>query len=81
MRAGEVYDELEPHLLRKRAAMLGFAVHLTERVARREHVAVQVVAAVHRKSKVTDLVRRLFAGRMYPLTLHGLDQAMRELTR
>ena len=29
----------------------------------------------------TDLLRRLFAGRMYPLTLGGLDQAMRELTR
>lgn len=29
----------------------------------------------------TDLLRRLFAGRMYPLTLQGLDQAMRELTR
>ena len=29
----------------------------------------------------TDLIRRLLAGRMYPLTLQGLDQAMRELTR
>ncbi len=32
-------------------------------------------------SASTDLVRRLFAGRMYPLTLEGLDKAMRELTR
>jgi uncharacterized protein with von Willebrand factor type A (vWA) domain len=32
-------------------------------------------------SASTDLVRRLFAGRMYPLTLQGLDQATRELTR
>jgi uncharacterized protein with von Willebrand factor type A (vWA) domain len=29
----------------------------------------------------TDLIRRLFAARMYPLTLAGLDRAMRELTR
>jgi uncharacterized protein with von Willebrand factor type A (vWA) domain len=29
----------------------------------------------------TDLIRRLMAGRMYSLTLQGLDQAMRELTR
>jgi uncharacterized protein with von Willebrand factor type A (vWA) domain len=29
----------------------------------------------------TDLIRRILAGRMYPLTLQGLDQAMRELTR
>ncbi len=29
----------------------------------------------------TDLIRRIFAGRMYPLTLEGLDKAMRELTR
>ncbi|MFZ5675329.1 MAG: vWA domain-containing protein [Pseudomonadota bacterium] len=32
-------------------------------------------------SASTDLVRRLFAGRMFPLTLEGLDKAMRELTR
>jgi uncharacterized protein with von Willebrand factor type A (vWA) domain len=32
-------------------------------------------------SASTDLIRRLMADRMYPLTLHGLDQAMRELTR
>jgi len=29
----------------------------------------------------TDLIHRLFAERMYPLTLEGLDKAMRELTR
>ncbi|MGE4252823.1 MAG: VWA domain-containing protein, partial [Parvibaculaceae bacterium] len=29
----------------------------------------------------TDLIRRLVMGRMFPLTLHGLDRAMRELTR
>ena len=45
--------------MRKLEAMLGFALHLTERIARREHVAVQVVTAVRRKSEVTALVRRL----------------------
>ncbi|MGE0007891.1 MAG: VWA domain-containing protein [Parvibaculaceae bacterium] len=29
----------------------------------------------------TDLIRRLVGGRMFPLTLGGLDRAMRELTR
>lgn len=29
----------------------------------------------------TGLVRRIFTGRMFPLTLEGLDRAMRELTR
>lgn len=29
----------------------------------------------------TDLIRRIFADRMYPLTLEGLDKAMRELSR
>jgi uncharacterized protein len=29
----------------------------------------------------TDLIRRIFTGRMFPLTLEGLDKAMRELTR
>ena len=29
----------------------------------------------------TDLIRRLLEGRMYPLTLEGLDAAMRELAR
>ena len=29
----------------------------------------------------TDLIRRIFADRMYPLTLEGLDAAMRELAR
>lgn len=32
-------------------------------------------------SASTDLIRRIFAGRMYPLTLAGLDQAMRQLVR
>jgi uncharacterized protein with von Willebrand factor type A (vWA) domain len=27
------------------------------------------------------MIRQLFGGRMYPLTLDGLDRAMRELVR
>ena len=32
-------DETEPRLLREREAVLGFALHLGERIARREKVA------------------------------------------
>jgi uncharacterized protein with von Willebrand factor type A (vWA) domain len=32
-------------------------------------------------SESTGLIRKLFAGRMYPLTLEGLENAMRELAR
>ena len=32
-------------------------------------------------SQSTGMIRDLMAGRMYPLTLDGLDNAMRELTR
>jgi uncharacterized protein len=32
-------------------------------------------------SQSTDMIRRIFAGRMYALTLDGLENAMRELTR
>ena len=55
----EVNDKTEPRLLRERETMLGFALHLGERIARREKVRVQVVAAVGRISEVADLVRRL----------------------
>ena len=44
-------------LLRKLEAILGFTLHLSERISRREKVRVQVVAAVRRKGEVTDLVR------------------------
>ena len=33
LRGDEVDDEAEPHLLRKREAILGFALHLGERIA------------------------------------------------
>ena len=39
----------EPRLLRKLEATLGFALHLSERIARREKIRVQVVAAVRRQ--------------------------------
>jgi uncharacterized protein len=32
-------------------------------------------------SQSTDMIRRIFAGRMYALTLDGLENAMRQLTR
>jgi uncharacterized protein with von Willebrand factor type A (vWA) domain len=32
-------------------------------------------------SQSTQIIRQLMADRMYPLTLEGLDEAMRELTR
>ena len=41
LRGDEVDDETEPRLLREREAMLGFALHLGERIAGREKVRVQ----------------------------------------
>ena len=40
----DVNDKPEPRLLREREAMLGFALHLGKRIARREKVRVQLVA-------------------------------------
>ena len=37
LRGDDVDDEAEPRLPRKREAMLGLALHLGERIARREH--------------------------------------------
>src|SRR6202051_2369777 len=54
-----VNDKPEPRLLREREAMLGFAFHLGKRIARREKVRVQLVAAVGGVSEVADLVCRL----------------------
>src|SRR5438445_681187 len=59
LRGDGVNGKTEPHLLRKRETTLGFALHLIERIARREKVRVQVGATVRRKSEVTDLVRHL----------------------
>src|ERR1700731_1441656 len=54
-----VNDKPEPRLLREREAMLGFAFHLGKRIAGREKVRVQLVAAVGGVSEVADLVCRL----------------------
>src|ERR1700737_1353673 len=49
----------EPRLLREREAMLGFAFRLGKRIARREKVRVQLVAAVGGVSEVANRVCRL----------------------
>jgi len=54
-----VNDEPEPHLLRERQALLGFAFGLGKRIARREKVRVQLVAAVGGVGEVAHLVCRL----------------------
>src|SRR6202171_2712574 len=54
-----VNDKPEPRLLREREATLGFAFHLGKRIARREKVRVQFVAAVGGVSEVADFVCRL----------------------
>src|ERR1700726_3547041 len=59
LRGNAVNNEAEPHLMGKLEAMLGFALHLRERIARREQVRVQVHAAVRRKCEIADLVRGL----------------------
>src|SRR5271165_1507412 len=56
LRAGEVYDELEPHLLRKRQANLHLALHFNERISRRKQVRVQTDIAVSGKREVAALV-------------------------
>src|SRR5258705_8857354 len=54
-----VNDKPEPRLLREREAMVGFAFHLGKRIARREKVRGQFVAAVGGVSEVAGLVCRL----------------------
>src|SRR5690348_11547423 len=55
----EVNGEAKRGLPRKLEAMLGFMLHLRERISRRQKVRIQVDAAVRRKGEVTDLVCRL----------------------
>ena len=57
LRGDDIDDQTEPGLLRERQAMLGFTLHLNERISRREKVRVQLVAAIRGKGEVTDLVR------------------------
>src|SRR5882762_6494745 len=54
-----VNDKPEPHLLREREALLGFAFRLGKRIARREKVRVQLVAAVGGVSEIAILDCRL----------------------
>ena len=57
LRGDDVNDETEPRLLRKLQAILGFTLHVSERIAGDEKVRVQVVAAIRRKGEVADFVR------------------------
>src|ERR1700688_4367338 len=54
-----VNDKPEPRLLREREAVLSFAVRLGKRIACREKVRVQLVAAVGSVSEVAHVVCRL----------------------
>ena len=56
LRAGKVYDELEPQLLRKREANFHLALHFNERISCRKEVRVQTDIAVSGKRKVAALV-------------------------
>src|SRR5262249_48933375 len=55
----DVNDKPEPRLLPKRESILGFVLHVNEGLSRRQKDRVQARAAIHRKSKVTGLVRSL----------------------
>src|SRR5215471_9063658 len=55
----DVTDATVSNLPGKLEAILGCALHLDERIARREHVVVQIVTGVGRKREVAELVRRL----------------------
>src|SRR3981189_2823168 len=57
LRSDDVDDETEPRTLRELEAMLGLTLRVDERISGREKVRVQVVAAIRRKSEVTDVVR------------------------
>ena len=59
LRSDDVNDQTKPSLLSKLEAILGFTLHLHERISRRQKVRVQVGAAVRRKSEIADLVRDL----------------------
>jgi len=55
----DVNDATVLNLPGKLEAILGCALYLDERIARCEHVVVQMVAGVCRKCEVAELVRRL----------------------
>src|SRR6267378_3302496 len=55
----DVNDKPKPRFLRKCERILGFTLHINERVACREKIRDQVAAAVGRAIEVAHLVRRL----------------------
>src|SRR6266478_7627945 len=59
LRSDDVNDETKPSLPRKLEAILGFTLHLHQRISRCQKVRVQVDAAVHGKAEVADPVRHL----------------------
>ena len=56
LRGDDVDDKTEAALAREVEPVLGFALHLAERVSGGKKIGVQVVAAVRRKGQVADLV-------------------------
>src|SRR4029077_4879159 len=56
---GDVNDKPEPRLLRKREYILGFTLHIKERVACREKVRGQMVAAVGHIGEIAHPIRCL----------------------
>ena len=59
LRDDSVDDVTEPRFLHKLEAILGFVLHLDERISRREKVRIHVDAAVCGKCEIADLVRGL----------------------
>src|ERR1700722_15264298 len=53
----DVVDETKPRFLCKVEAILCFVLHIAERVSGRDKIRVQIVAAIRRKSEVTNFVR------------------------
>src|SRR5229473_8615644 len=56
LRGDQVDDQAKPHLPRKREAIVEFALCLDERIARRQHIRVQLLVAVGRVGQIADPV-------------------------
>src|SRR5215467_2677997 len=54
-----VNDQTEPNLLCELEAILGFTLHLRERISCREKIGDQVIATVGRKGKIANAVGRI----------------------
>ena len=57
LRGDDVSDLLKLRVPRKSETVLGFALHLNERIARRKQVLGQIEAAIPRKDEITRRVR------------------------